>query len=328
MKNSKTIPFFFLLLLLAGTLFLCPETADARQTGRLQVRLTLDEAPVSETKLQLVKAARMEDGLLIFQAPFVQDTLSLESLQNQDSQAMQSMASRLYEQAAGQSLSWAEEQNTGPDGTALFENLEAGLYLLQAQEPAPCGFVVPQLLLLPAVQSDGSVNWTPETEPKIRPVPSLQICKTDENGVPITGKAFTFAAYADADCTRLIQEVQGDPETGLADIPLPSGESWIRETRAPEGYALSGNVLAIQTRAPGQLWINSEQSEVESGRGRISFVNEPLQTPAAGSRTPSGRAEGLRTASRGGFRFWTALSAAAAIAAGLVWLRHGRRAQR
>lgn len=332
MKNSKTIPFFFLLLLLAaGALHIAPKTAAAQTTGSLQVRLAQDGRPVPDTTLQLVRAASLEDGLLVFQAPFVQDTLSLESLQNQDSQALQAMAASLHEQTAGQPVSLQDEQSTGSDGTAQFENLEAGLYLLQAREPAPCGFVVPQLVLLPAVQPDGSVNWTLEAEPKISPVPSLQICKTDENGVPITGKEFAFASYADADCTRLIQEVQGDPETGLLDLPLQAGKTWIRETRAPEGYALSEEVLAIETQAPGQLWINSEPCEVTDGMGQVSFVNEALSAPAAAAHTqpvPSAKTAGTHTAARAGFWFWGCMGAAAVILAGSVWLRHRHRSAR
>lgn len=334
MKNSKTIPFFFLLLLLAaGALHISPKPAAAQTTGSLQVRLVQDGRPVPDTTLLLVKAASLEDGLLVFQAPFVQDTLSLESLQNQDSQALQTMAARLHEQTAGQPVSLQDEQSTGSDGTAQFQNLEAGLYLLQAQEPAPCGFVVPQLVLLPAVRPDGSVNWTLEAEPKISPVPSLQICKTDENGVPITGKEFAFASYADADCTRLIQEVQGDPQTGLLDLPLQAGKTWVRETRAPEGYALSEEVLAIETLAPGQLWINSEPCEVTDGMGHVSFVNQALSAPAPAASAqatpaPSAKTAGTHTAAKAGLWFWGCMGAAAVILAGSVWLRHRHKVPR
>lgn len=75
----------------------------------------------------------------------------------------------------------------------------------------------------------------------------IEIIKLDDSTKqPITGKAFEFTIYADADCKMALFTVNGDTKTGVAVFEdLRFGTYFIKETKAPRGYKLSDEVVEI-----------------------------------------------------------------------------------
>jgi len=83
--------------------------------------------------------------------------------------------------------------------------------------------------------------------------------KTLEN---IISKDFKFILCNDSECKNIIKEYNADIETGTALIDIYFGEWYIKESSAPEGYALSPEIVKVVLNVEG-LFINDKRVETD-----------------------------------------------------------------
>lgn len=84
--------------------------------------------------------------------------------------------------------------------------------------------------------------------------------KTLEN---IISKDFSFSLCKDKNCDNVVKEYSANTENGTALIDIRYGTWFIRETKAPEGYGLSDQVIKVELNDNG-LFVNDEKVEVNS----------------------------------------------------------------
>jgi len=97
--------------------------------------------------------------------------------------------------------------------------------------------------------------------------------KTLEN---IVSKDFKFRLCKDYECKELVEEYSADKDTGTALIPIYFGTWYISELSAPEGYAISPEVVKVVLNSEG-LFINDNKVETdEEKKYSIRYQNTLL----------------------------------------------------
>lgn len=122
--------------------------------------------------------------------------------------------------------------------------LEEGKTYILTEVLAPTGFYVAESVEF-TVSEDKEDQ---KVEMKDAPIlTDIVITKVDsKTGKAITGKDFKFSLYSDAECKNKIATVNGNTETGIATFEdLRYGTYYVKETGAPLGYKLSGEVVKV-----------------------------------------------------------------------------------
>lgn len=113
----------------------------------------------------------------------------------------------------------------------------------------------------------------------------IQVNKVDEaTDKAIVSKEFEFTMYADADCTEAIKTVQGNTEDGTALFnDITYGTYYIKETKAPKGYKLSDEVVKVEVRANGDVYVNDKEIEAENDIYSFVYYNSLLPAVSTGA---------------------------------------------
>ena len=108
----------------------------------------------------------------------------------------------------------------------------------------------------------------------------LKIQKTDQNDKPIKDKEFVFTSYRDPSCKDKIAEHKPD-ENGLVIFEnIQAGKPfYIKETRAPEGYELSKQVIKVEAKQDG-LYVDDQKVDAEDYVFEMTFANNKLPEPS------------------------------------------------
>lgn len=157
------------------------EILDPDQAGSITVTLTNREtgALVTGGKLALYKVAdvKVDNGFVYTWRDVFRDAGEVPA---EDEDLTADLANKLWElaQYSGRSLDEASVE-VGSDGTAVFQDLEVGLYLVVQTEKADGNLVIdPFLVTVPVRNADGSLTYNVDASPKVgkvtdtTPVPS------------------------------------------------------------------------------------------------------------------------------------------------------------
>lgn len=68
-----------------------------------------------------------------------------------------------------------------------------------------------------------------------------------------------YGVYKDAACTDLAAELETDAEGYAKSGKLPEGTYWVKETKAPEGYALAPSVVKVDVSADKTTRVNGDK---------------------------------------------------------------------
>lgn len=91
-------------------------------------------------------------------------------------------------------------------------------------------------------------------------------------------KEFEFTLYKDEGSTQRLRSVQADQEHGVVELELRYGEYWVKESKAPNGYQLSGDVLHIKINEDG-VFVNGRKLSKEGDSYEILFENFKVIQP-------------------------------------------------
>lgn len=196
-SNRKRLSALVLLLGLAAGLCLRAYAHDVPQLDRLcsiTVTTRRGDVPVQGGSLSLWRVGEVaqEDGNFFFR-PTGDFSACGESFEELEADG--ELAARLYGFIRQEGLTGLAEKELGPEGTATFEALPVGLYLV-AQPQAAAGYepLAPFLVSLPYMENgtyqyDLSALPKPELEREPQPTqPPATEPKPDDPDLPLTGQ--------------------------------------------------------------------------------------------------------------------------------------------
>lgn len=114
---------------------------------------------------------------------------------------------------------------------------------------------------------------------------NIKLIKIDSDSKEIIKSDFVFGLYADKECTKLIQEVKSDKETGTILFEgVRYGKGFIKEISQPKGYELSNDVIEVEINNKG-VFINGMETKENEGVYSFEFANKKLQKVQTGNET-------------------------------------------
>lgn len=127
---------------------------------------------------------------------------------------------------------------------------------------------------------------TQKIEMKDMPIlQDIKLVKIDENTNEVIKSKFTFGIYEDAECTKLIKEVESNKEEGTVLFEdLRYGTYYIKELTAPKGYVLSDKVVKVEMNDKG-VFIDDIKIDGEDSIYTFEFYNTPVDTPKTGDNS-------------------------------------------
>jgi LPXTG-motif cell wall-anchored protein len=139
---------------------------------------------------------------------------------------------------------------TGQDGVAVFKELTPGATYTVKETVAPIGYQLSGEILTLNVTAGATLSFTVVNRRLDEAGKGdVRILKTDANGAALGGATFTLY---DAE-GRAVASATSGADGGVVFTGIPAKASYtVKETAAPSGYALSGEVLSISLEA-GQV---------------------------------------------------------------------------
>ncbi len=123
-------------------------------------------------------------------------------------------------------------------------------------------------------------------EMKDKPIlSSIKVVKIDSETKEIIKDKFTFGLYEDFECTKLIKEVESNPDEGTVTFDnIRFGVFLIKEISCPKGYTLSDEVAVVEISDDG-VFINGTKIDKENGFYSFEYYNKPIPTIQTGNET-------------------------------------------
>lgn len=114
---------------------------------------------------------------------------------------------------------------------------------------------------------------------------NIRLIKKDSDTDEVIKSDFVFGLYEDPECTKLIQEVKSDKDTGIVIFEnLRYGEAFVKEISAPKNYQLSDKVVKITINENG-VFADDELLEETDSTCEFVFYNTPMPKVQTGNET-------------------------------------------
>lgn len=172
------------------------------------------------------------------------------------------------------------EITTGSDGTAMSQLLPAmDYYLLELC--APVGYEMSKDKIPVTVLDGNTAEATatnkrlpePEPKPEVKNG-TVKIIKVDADDKGKTLSGAVFFVYETATGKKVGELLTG--KDGAASLELPEGDFTLRETTAPEGYAISTESISVHLKAgeTRELTVTNHKDVAEPGTLRVVKVDK------------------------------------------------------
>lgn len=229
--------------------------------GSIDITLTdtKDNLPKEGVIFGLNQIADIENGYYVMNEPF--DTADVDINDIQTANDLEE-ASKLYKDMVEEP---EQTITTDEKGLASFDEIPVGVYLIYAIDIAEYEVIDPFIVAIPTWdETDELMTYDVDVLPKHSHLPVVEVNKVDaQTGKNIVSKEFEFSSYSDPECTDKIQTVAGNEQDGIADFVVTYGTTYIRETKAPQGYGLSDEVVKVDFTEDG-LFVNDKEIEPEN----------------------------------------------------------------
>lgn len=168
-----------------------------------------------------------------------------------------------------------DEWTSGKEAHTIHYLVEGNEYIMK-EMTAPYGYEVSEEITF--IAGDGKKVTMKDTYIQTK----IQINKVDsDTKQAITSKAFEFSVYKDAGCKDILNIEQANVENGSVTFELVYGEWWIKESKAPEGYRLSGQVKHIVINDKGVFVDGKGLDKTEQGYV-FNYENEQIKPVSTG----------------------------------------------
>ena len=184
----------------------------------------------------------------------------------------------------GEELSGAELVVTDEDGNEIDRwisgetphqviGLEEGKDYVLTEITCPYGF-----------EQAESINFTVTTDKETQLVEmkdmpilkNIKIVKKDIDTQEVIKDDFKFGIFEDAECTKLIKEIESNKENGTVTFEnLRYGKFFIKETQAPNNYQLSDEIFKIEINDQG-IFINGQVFDEADSTVTFTYYNRRI----------------------------------------------------
>jgi hypothetical protein len=239
---------------------------DGTGTIRIALHDTASASAKENVKFEIVQIGTIQNGEYVLESAYEDTNLDLNQISTADdleqaARTLQDKTNTILE--AGKKNLTTQTIVTNEKGNAQSGALQVGIYLVYAVELASYDLITPSLISIPTWdESNECFMYDVQVEPKSSSLPQIQVNKVDaDSGVNITNSDFEFTSYSDSDCTQKLTVQQADTSKGTATFSMSYGTIYIKETKAPEGYVLSDEVVKCEYDQNGVMKINDKEED-------------------------------------------------------------------
>ena len=232
-------------------------------------------------KFGVVQIADIEKGKYILKESFADENLNLNEIQTADE------IDKVAKDMAQKVETADYEMTTDEEGKATCKNLPVGVYLVYVEDLSDFETITPFIVGIPTWDDEDELfQYDVTVFPKHTALPRILVNKVDSvTGQNIKSNKFEFTSYAQENCadSSKIEEIAGDQETGTAEFLIRYGTTYIKESKAPQGYKLSDEVVKVEFTDKG-LFVNGKEVKVDDEH-RYSIVYQNALLPSVNTGT-------------------------------------------
>ena len=232
-------------------------------------------------KFGIVQIANIEKGEYILKESYADDEINLNKITK--AEEIDNVAKALSKKVESPDY----EMTTDEEGKATCKNLPVGVYLVYVEDLADYETISPFIVGIPTWDDEDELfQYDVTVEPKHTALPRILVNKVDSvTGQNIVSSKFEFSSYAQENCadSSKIEEIAGDEQTGTAEFLIRYGTTYIKESKAPQGYKLSDEVVKVEFTDKG-LFVNGKEVKVDDEH-RYSIVYQNALLPSVNTGT-------------------------------------------
>ena len=232
-------------------------------------------------KFGIVQIANIEKGEYILKESFADENLNLNEIQTADE------IDKVAKDMAKKVETADYEMTTNEKGKATCKDLPVGVYLVYVEDLSDFETITPFIVGIPTWDDEDELfQYDVTVEPKHTALPRLLVNKVDSvTGQNIKSNKFEFTSYSQENCadSSKLETIAGDQETGTAEFLIRYGTTYIKESKAPQGYKLSDEVVKVEFTDKG-LFVNGKEVKVDDEH-RYSIVYQNVLLPSVSTGT-------------------------------------------
>lgn len=232
-------------------------------------------------KFGIVQIANIEKGEYILKESFADDEIDLNKITK--AEEIDNVAKTLSKKVESPDY----EMTTDEEGKATCKNLPVGVYLVYVEDLADYETVSPFIVGIPTWDDEDELfQYDVTVEPKHTALPRILVNKVDSvTGQNIKSNKFEFTSYSQENCvdSSKLETIAGDEQTGTAEFLIRYGTTYIKESKAPQGYKLSDEVVKVEFTDKG-LFVNGKEVKVDDEH-RYSIVYQNVLLPSVNTGT-------------------------------------------
>lgn len=232
-------------------------------------------------KFGVVQIADIVKGEYVLKESFADDEINLNEIKT--AEEIDNVAKTLSKKVESPDY----EMTTDEEGKATCKDLPVGVYLVYVEDLSDFETITPFIVGIPTwSDTDEIFRYDVTVEPKHTALPRILVNKVDSvTGQNIKSNKFEFTSYAQENCANSskIETIAGNPESGTAEFLIRYGTTYIKESKAPQGYKLSDEVVKVEFTDKG-LFVNGKEVKVDDEH-RYSIVYQNVLLPSVNTGT-------------------------------------------
>ena len=232
-------------------------------------------------KFGIVQIANIEKGEYILKESFADDEINLNKITK--AEEIDNVAKTLSKKVESPDY----EMTTDEEGKATCKDLPVGVYLVYVEDLADYETISPFIVGIPTWDDEDELfQYDVTVEPKHTALPRILVNKVDSvTGQNIKSNKFEFTSYSQENCadSSKLETIAGDEQTGTAEFLIRYGTTYIKESKAPQGYKLSDEVVKVEFTDKG-LFVNGKEVKVDDEH-RYSIVYQNALLPSVNTGT-------------------------------------------
>lgn len=232
-------------------------------------------------KFGVVQIANIEKGEYILKESYADDEINLNEIKT--AEEIDNVAKTLSKKVESPDY----EMTTDEEGKATCKNLPVGVYLVYVEDLADYETISPFIVGIPTWSDEDELfQYDVTVEPKHTALPRILVNKVDSvTGQNIKSNKFEFTSYSQENCadSSKLETIAGDEQTGTAEFLIRYGTTYIKESKAPQGYKLSDEVVKVEFTDKG-LFVNGKVVKVDDEH-RYSIVYQNVLLPSVNTGT-------------------------------------------
>ena len=229
----------------------------------VELQDSVDELSKENVEFNVVQVAKLVDGFYVLNEEF-QD-LDVDFNVEFNAEQIENLCDEIQKKDVE-----GLHVKTDSKGIAKVEDIEQGLYFIDPVDI--CGYenMRPMLVSVPQWQEDELV-YSVVVYPKHSPFEKLILKKVDQETKQEILDEIEFTSYKDKDCKEKIASYKG---SGTISILMRNQEMYLKETKAPNGYEKSDQVLFVEVKED-EIFIDGKKVE----NHEFLFENKKIHVP-------------------------------------------------